>query len=323
MTNSDRTTFVVRARRGTSIVCLLTLILLPAILGAQTTATTQPPLKLAFTFDDLPSHGALPAGTTRAEIARKLVAAFRAEKVPPVYGFVNGALIEQQPNDAEVLKIWRDGGNMLGNHTWSHPHLSALSPEEYEKEITRNESVISSAMGKEDWRWFRYPFLDEGDTPEKRARIRTFLGARGYKMAGVTMSFADYLWPEAYARCVAKKDSAAIETLKSSFLAAADDNIRRYREMSQKLYGRDVPYVLLMHIGALDAEVMPELLKLYRSRGFTFVTLAEAESDEFYRAQTELGGPLGPTSFEEALQQKGLPVPQPAVALPDFGSMCK
>ena len=111
-------------------------------------------------------------------------------------------------------------------------------------------------MTNGDWHWFRYPFLDEGDTPEKRSQVRKFLAARGYKIAAVTMSFGDYMWNEPYARCVAKNDQGAIATLKSSYLAAADESITRYREMSRKLYGRDISYVLLMHVGALDAEML-------------------------------------------------------------------
>ena len=281
------------------------------------------PGQIAFTFDDLPAHSALPSNTSRTEIAQKLIAAFRAEHMPPIYGMVNGALIEKVPGDAEVLKIWHDAGNPLGNHTWSHPHLSQSSVEDFEKEITRNEPVISSVMKKGDWHWFRYPFLDEGDTPEKRDAIRAFLASHKYKVASVTMSFGDYMWNEPYARCVAKNDQQAIATLKSSYLAAADESITRYRSMSQQLYGRDIPYVLLMHIGALDAEMMPELLKLYRDRGFTFVTLPEAESDEFYHVDTDLHQPIRPESLEQAFKDRGLPIPPRGITLPQFDTMCR
>ena len=280
-------------------------------------------LKIAFTFDDLPAHSALPPNTTRAEIAQKIVTALRNEHMPPVYGMVNGALIEKKPEDAVVLQIWHDAGNPLGNHTWSHPHLSQDSPEAFELEISRNEAAISSVMTKGDWHWFRYPFLDEGETPEKRAEVRKYLADHGYKVAAVTMSFGDYMWNEPYARCVARNDQDGIATLKSSYLAAADESITRYREMSQKLYGRDIPYVLLMHIGSLDAEMLPQLLQLYRKRGFKFMSLREAESDEVYRADIHPDQPLRAGSLEGAMKEKGLPSPKRTVALPPFESMCR
>ena len=60
-------------------------------LAATGTARAQ---EIAFTWDDLPSHSALPEGTTRVEIGDKIIAAWKAAKLPPVYGFVNGVRTE-------------------------------------------------------------------------------------------------------------------------------------------------------------------------------------------------------------------------------------
>ena len=73
------------------------------------------------------------------------------------------------------------------------------------------------------------------------------------------------------ARCVAKKDPAAIAQLEVSYLAAAEATIHYDRRMSKALYGRDIPYVLLMHMGGLDARMLQRLQMLYRDRGFSFI----------------------------------------------------
>jgi hypothetical protein len=99
--------------------------------------------------------------------------------------------------------------------------------------------------------------------------LRRFLAEHGYKIAGVTMSFGDYLFNDPYARCVAKNDTAAIAQLDASHLATAEATIDYDRGMSKTLYGRDIPYVLLMHVGGLDARMLPRLLKLYRDKGFS------------------------------------------------------
>ncbi|MGH9530126.1 MAG: polysaccharide deacetylase family protein, partial [Terriglobales bacterium] len=265
--------------------------------------------EIAFTFDDLPAHGPLPPGETRIEVATKILSALRDAHLPPTYGFVNGIRIQEQPTDAAVLQAWRTAGNPLGNHSWSHMNLNQHTVQEFEADVTRNEPLIKKLMKNEDWRWFRFPYLAEGDTPEKRAAIRTFFAKHDYKIADVTMSFGDYLWNEPYARCSAKGDSKAIAFLESSYLTAADQSISYYLELSQTLYGRDIPYVLLMHIGALDAEMLPKLLDLYRSRGFKFVTLPQAESDEFYREDTDLHQPPGPDMLEGIAVERHLPLP--------------
>ena len=66
------------------------------------------------------------------------------------------------------------------------------------------------------------------------------------------------------------------------------------RAMSKALYGRDIPYVLLMHVGALDARMLPRLLKLYRDKGFTFISLQDAEKDPFYKNDLDLSLPSSP-----------------------------
>ena len=277
--------------------------------------------RIAFTFDDLPAHSALPPGETRMEVASKIIAALRAAHVPPTYGFVNGQSVERQPGDIEVLQAWRAAGNPLGNHGWSHMNANQHSLTEFEEEIAKNEPLLTHEMPDGDWRWFRFPFLAEGDTAEKKAGIRAFLKEHGYRIAGVTMSFGDYMWNEPYARCKAKGDEKAISLLKSTYLEAARENIGFYRAMSHTLYNRDIPYVLLMHIGALDAEMLPQLLDLYRASGFEFVTLPEAEKDEFYREDTDLALPPGPDMLEGVMAARHLPLPprgNPAAQLESF-----
>ena len=115
----------------------------------------------------------------------------------------------------------------------------------------------------------------------------------------------------------------AIETLKETYLEAADKSIDYYRELSQRLYGRDIPYVLLMHIGALDAEMLPRLLDLYKSHGFEFVTLQQAESDEFYRTSTDLSSPPAPDMLEGVAGKHHTPMPaQPQLSV-EPESVCR
>jgi len=216
--------------------------------------------KLAFTFDDLPAHGPLPPGETRMGVIAKIAAALRQAKVPPTYGFVNAEWTEQEPSKIAVLRAWRDAGNPLGNHSWSHMNLDAHPLGAFEGDIARNEALLSGLMKNADWHWFRFPFLVEGDTPEKKNGVRAYLGRHGYKIAGVTMSFGDYMWNEPYARCKTKNDTKSIRLLEDTYLRAAKDAADYSRELSHRLFHRDIPYVLLMHVGAFDAEMLLRLL---------------------------------------------------------------
>jgi peptidoglycan/xylan/chitin deacetylase (PgdA/CDA1 family) len=279
--------------------------------------------QIAFTWDDLPAHSALPSDETRVEIGRKLIAAMKDAKMSPVYGFVNGVHTEEEPLSTPMLTNWRSAGLLLGNHTWSHMNLNQSALAAWEADVLKNEELLRRDMGDADWHWFRYPNLGEGDTEEKRLAARRFLAEHGYRIAGVTMSFQDYAYNAPYARCVAKNDAAAIADLETAYLAAADAAIDYSRAMSKALYGRDIPYVLLMHVGALDARMLPRLLKLYRDRGFTFVRLEDAERDAFYQNDVDLSLPPAPDTLEEAMRAKNLPLPAvPPVAV-DLNTICR
>jgi peptidoglycan-N-acetylglucosamine deacetylase len=221
-----------------------------------------------------------------------------------------------------VLDAWRKAGNPLGNHTWSHINLDDRPLDEVEQNVLRDEPVLEKLMNGEDWHWFRYPFLAEGSTPEKRAAFRDFLHQHGYKVAAVTMSFGDYLWNGPYARCKTKGDAAEVKKLEDSYLEAALESIDYYRSISQTLYGRDIAYVLLMHIGAFDAEMLPRLLDLYRSKGFEFVSLPEAERDDFYRSSIDLGLPAEPDMLEQVLRARHVELPRHTDFAPELESVC-
>jgi len=279
--------------------------------------------ELAITFDDLPAHSLLPQGETRVDIAQHIIAALQGALITGVYGFVNAVQLEREPASAPVLSLWRKAGFPLGNHTWSHANLDNVSVDAFETEIARNEATLRSRAGQTDWHWLRFPYLAEGTDPAKRAAVRHYLAGHGYRIAAVTMSFGDYAWNEPYARCVAKGDKAAIAGMERDYLAAAQDQIGRSRAMAKALYGRDIPYVLLMHIGAFDARMAPRLLDLYRKAGFRFVTLPEAVKDPVYREDANPALPARPASLEGRMKARGLPVPPAAFDLASLDQLCR
>ncbi len=246
---------------------------------------------------------------TRTEIAKKMIEALKAKGVPGVYGFVNAKNIGGDAEKAGVLKMWTDSGFALGSHTYSHIDLNASSVQAFEDEIVANEFVLQELMGTGDWHWFRYPFLHEGDTLEKRHAVRKYLADHGYKVAQVTLDFADYAWNNPYARCVAKQDTPSIDWLKSSYLSTASEDIALGRKLSVMLFGRDIKYVLLLHVGALDSVMLPDLLDLFKKQGFDFVSLEDAEKDPAYQSDPNAALQHGGTFLEQLIESKHLKYP--------------
>ena len=294
-----------------------------ALLALAGGAKAKPhPLSLALTFDDLPSTGPTVPGETRLDVAARILAALKAARVPPVYGFVNGISLGADPTARRVLPAWRAAGFPLGNHTFSHPDLNEITEAQFEADVLKNEPILREQMAGADWRWLRFPYLSTGATPEAEAGARAFLHAHRYKVAAVTMDFDDWAFDPPYARCLAKGDQAGLMRLEDAYLQAASDAADYSRLMSKTAFGRDIPYVLLMHVGHIDARMLPRLLALYRRRGFRFVTLQQAEADPFYRSQTDLGTAAGPDSLAAALVAKDILVPPEKTDLAWLDGLC-
>jgi len=270
---------------------------------------------IAITFDDLPVHSALPPGVTRLMVAQDIITTLQAAGVPQVYGFINGAQLGSEPGTDAVLKAWRDAGFPLANHGWAHLGLSKIDETTFESELTKNEPILKSLAGTTDWHWFRFPFLDEAYAdPARRAASRAWLAAHGYKIAAVTASFGDYAFNEPYARCVAKGDTGAIHELEQAYLDAAAASIKLSGEAETAQFGRTPPDILLMHIGAFDAHMLPRLIALYKQAGFRFVTLPQAAKD---RANVGLVDPALP-----ALPGRSLGDAKSAALLAHVGTLC-
>ena len=260
--------------------------------------------EMAITFDDLPSHGPLPKGVTREDVARSILATLRAAKVPETYGFVNAGRLKEYPADIKVLEMWRAAGQPLGNHTYDHMNFNENAVELFKQNIEKNEPILKQLMGDNDWHWFRYPYLWEGDTLEKRHAIRAYLKERGYKIAQVTLDFEDYAWNAPYARCMDKKDVKAIEWLKESYLNTAKEYFSLDQNLARQIFGRPIKHVLLMHIGAFDALMLPKLIEQMKADGFKFITIEEAETDKAYETDPDAPLKYGGTLLDQIMDSR-------------------
>jgi len=287
-------------------------------------APLDPHPVIALTFDDLPAAGSLPPGENRTKIATALSAELKAAHLEGTYGLVNAVKLENDPDAQQALRIWVNAGMNIGNHTWSHASISSLSIEAFEQEIARGEPALAEYAQVRDWHWLRYPYLQEGDTLEKRRAVRGYLRDHGYRVAQVTLSFSDYAWNDAYVRCAAKQDADAILWLKQSYLENAVEYIRVGRLQERVAFGHEIPNVLLLHGMAFTTLMMPDLLDLLHKEGFRFAALAEVEQDPVYAQDPDLALPYGSTLTGQFLTARHLPF-SPAKEMPTekLGSICK
>jgi peptidoglycan/xylan/chitin deacetylase (PgdA/CDA1 family) len=278
--------------------------------GPSAASTAPPPLEVAVTVDDLPTHGPAFAGIDRVEIAERLLAAFRAHRLPPVYGFVNGKKVDDDPASLAVLKRWVEAGQPLGNHTYSHASLNAVELPDYLADVDRGEEVLRRLVPSEAvWRVYRYPYLFEGPTIEKREGVRRHLAARRYAIAEVTIDGDDWAWNPPFARCSDRGDREALAELRRGLVETHVSELRYVRELTRALAGRDVKHVLLLHVGAAEADAIDELLTAFEREGVRFIDLPAAMADPFYAEDPARPSRAGAAFPYQLAKARGLPLP--------------
>src|SRR5664279_2965515 len=109
--------------------------------------------RIAVTVDDLPAFGSLPDGITRSDICRQLLHTFQQYGVAGACGFVNGGLLENEPEGLSVLLEWFEAGHDLGNHTYSHINLSRIGAEGFIADVQLNAEVLEALQLPPSPRW--------------------------------------------------------------------------------------------------------------------------------------------------------------------------
>jgi len=276
-----------------------------ALLALFASAALAAGREVAITFDDLPRNGADGASNYAAvsDMTARLLAPFHDQHIP-VTGFVNAAQEGFTPRQLrKILDQWLDAGADLGNHTYSHPSLNTTSVDDYEADIVNGEPAIREALearGKK-LEFFRYPFLMTGPTPEKKHAITDFLAARGYRNAVVTFDDADYMFAAAF------HDAAFAPRVEREYVPYLESVIAFFEQRSVEVAGREFPQILLLHAHELNAQKIPDVLAMFRRRGYAFISLDYALRDPTYKMPEDFVGRGGFSWIHRWSQAKGMP----------------
>ncbi len=245
--------------------------------------------QVALTFDDGPRIRTTPKLT--AIERNQALLDHLAKAGAPAALFVtlnNGA---DTPDGLALLKAWGAAGHRIGNHTLSHPdlHATGTTLAAYQKELLDCDLVISQIQGYRPW--FRFTFLREGNTPEKRDGMRGFLKARGWRNAYVSLDTSDWRLDERLEQVLTKNPNADLAPLREAYIAHVKQRATAYRDLSRRLLGRDIPQVMLMHHNLLNALFLGDVMAMLRKEGWAFVDPEQAFADPVYQSQPERPAP--------------------------------
>ncbi len=249
---------------------------LGSILGAQS---------LALSFDDGPKLAVTPLLTPQQRNQAILKALKSAHIQAALFVTANNGAVK--PEGLALARAWGKAGHWVGNHTLSHPDLNnqEVTLQAYEDEILGCDAIIQKLPGYQ--KWFRFTFLREGNTPEKRDGIKTFLIAQGYRNASVTLDTSDWRLDQRLVAALKRNPHADLHPFRRIYLEHLEQRANSYRNLSQLLFKRDIAQVALMHHNLINALFLKDAILMFKAKGWTFVSPAEAFADPVYLEQPE------------------------------------
>ncbi len=193
--------------------------------------------KIALTFDDGPDPVYTPL----------VLDALRAAKVPATF-FIIGANAQRHP---ELLRQMVNEGHEIGNHTFTHPNISSISPRQFQLELSATQHLLASEVGRHSI-LFRAPYGVDAE-PETIDQVRPLeLSAKqGYVSVGMQIDPNDWQRP------------------------GTDQIVKRVIDAAERGDGN----IVLLHDSGGDRtqtiEAIPRIVEELRQRGFEFVNVAQ------------------------------------------------
>jgi beta-lactamase regulating signal transducer with metallopeptidase domain len=279
--------------------------------ASSSAAPGSPRREVAVTFVNFPGN-IYDAGRL-ANKTRKLLRSLDANGVRGAVAFVNEARLYNEDgsqNEARVgaLREWLAAGHELGNETAHHTSLYDSSVEDYEAEVVRGDQLLSklSAERGARVRYFSYPYLNTGASPEAKAEVERFLKGRGYKIHPVTVDNMDWLFNRAYMEALRREDDEAAAAIRADYVPYMERMFEFYEAYSREVAGREIPQVLMLTGGALNADCFDDLAAMMKRRGYSFVTMDEATRDAAYSMPDTYTGVRGDSWLARWAVTKGM-----------------
>lgn len=158
----------------------------------------------------------------------------------PACFFIVGHYLKSSP---ALVQRMLDEGHQVGNHSFNHPDMSAMSREKFAQELTDLESLYLETFAKEMPKLYRPP---QGKFSESSLKLAKELG------------YQTFFWSLAYMDWDVDKQPSREE--------AIDKLTRRVHPGA----------VILLHVTSkTNGEIMDEILTKWEEMGYSFKSLAE------------------------------------------------
>jgi hypothetical protein len=263
--------------------------------------------KMAVGFVSIPPNFRDKTGERFDETARILIQKLTEHKVPAI-GFVQGAMISDgekiYPARANIVRMWRDAGLEVGIGGFKHIWFYNTNVNDYIANVVKTEEKVKPILAEKNLqlRYFSYPFLNTGKDLESKVKFENWLTARGYKSIPYTFDNQEWMYSFAYDKARENRNTETAQKVKAEFLDYMGKMLAHYEAYSNEMFGRDIAQTLVLTPSRLVADSADELFGMFEKRGYNFVPMDEALSDEAYKTPENFTGVKAGISWFERWQ---------------------
>lgn len=240
--------------------------------------------EISFTMDDPEvTESPLFSVTERND---KILKAFDSHKIKGAL-FVCGVRIDNSQGK-DLLQAWDSKGHLIGNHSYSHLyyHSKKLSIEDYRNDFLKVEPLISSL--KNFTKLYRFPFLKEGDTQEKRDAMRKALSEHGYGQGYVTIDASDWYVDSRLRDRLKLNPKADLTPYRDFYLTHMWNRAVFYNDLSKKVFGHDIKHTILIHHSLLNAFFLNDLMDMFKQKDWKLISVQEAYKDTIFKLAPQI-----------------------------------
>ncbi|MBC7601835.1 MAG: polysaccharide deacetylase family protein [Ramlibacter sp.] len=211
-----------------------------------------------------------------------------------------------------LIADWAAAGHGVGNHTSRHRSLGSqkVSLEAFIEDVNEADAAFNALP---TWqRRLRFPYLKEGDTVDKRDGMRAWMYDHGYESAPVSIDTSDWYYNDVFLTLSkASGQEAKLDILRAQYLRHLLDRAGYYDKLASQVMGRRPMHVMLLHVNAINATWLPQVVEAFKGQGWTIVSPRKAFTDPLYDAPPDTL-PAGESivwALAKAIGVKGLRYP--------------
>lgn len=202
----------------------------------------------------------------------------------------------------EGVRNWSAAGHIVGNHTQEHWNYVEKTFSEFSADILSAEKKLKQFPAFQ--KIFRFPYLKEGESKDKRDSMRVFLERNNYLNGHVTIDASDWYINMRLIEKIKNGSKVDFNKYRDFYLKHLWSRSEYYSNLAKKTLGHDIKHTLLLHHNLTTALFLDDLIKLYKKKGWKIIDASEAFKDPAYQL-TSKNVPAGESLIWALAKEKG------------------